>query len=74
MMDDIKANLFEKDLEKLLDQYKVYGAFYQLEENEQCLACICANKDGIEIKLNEQVIKEEEFKKVIESIYNNYCK
>jgi hypothetical protein len=73
-MGEIKQNLFQKDLEKLLNNYNILGAFFQLEDGEQCLCSITANSDGINVKLNDKVIDQDNFKKVIETLYNAYCK
>lgn len=73
-MGEIKQNLFQKDLEKLLNNYNILGAFFQLEDHEQCLCTITANSDGINVKLNDKVIDQDNFKKVIETLYNAYCK
>ncbi len=73
-MGDIKSKYFQGELEKLLDKYGILGSFFELTDKEQCLCCICADDTGINIKLNDQVINQENFKKVIANLYNAYCK
>lgn len=73
-MGDIKSKYFQGELEKLLDKYGILGSFFELTDKEQCLCCICADSEGINIKLNDGVIDQNEFKKVVATLYNNYCK
>lgn len=73
-MSDFKSKLFQDELSKLLEKYAIFGAFFELSEDEQCLCCICGRSEGLNIKLNDQAIDQENFKKVIENLYNTYCK
>lgn len=72
-MKEIKTGYFQKDFEKLIEEYDINAVCLELDKDEQMLFCVGANVDGVKVRLNEKTIDEDNFKKVIELLYDQYC-